>query len=232
MSAPSQLSFLPEDYLERKAQRRSIVICALLSGVVMAAIGGAFYLQERMMVQAEADHIAVVQQCTDAARQIEQVQLMEQKQRKMARQADLASSLQEKIPRSIILAETINKLPTGVYLQEFSLTSQRRTPATPPPPPTAGKDASSLPADPIVYDVQLHITGVAPNDVQVAEYIHGLSHSVLFKDVNLIVSDELAVGEQKLRKFVVEMNLNNDADTTGLGAPPTARNTTAVLPGN
>ena len=28
MSAPSQLSFLPEDYLERKAQRRSIVICA------------------------------------------------------------------------------------------------------------------------------------------------------------------------------------------------------------
>ena len=133
MGAPNQLSFLPDDYLERKAQRRTIIICAVLSGIVMAAIYAAFSLQEKMMETAEASHNEVMQQYTEAGRQIEQVQTMETKQRTMARQAELASSLLEKIPRSIILAESTNALPKDVSMQEFSLTSQRKTAAPPPP---------------------------------------------------------------------------------------------------
>jgi hypothetical protein len=54
--------------------------------------------------------------------------------------------------------------------------------------------------------------------MQVAEFIRNLSHSPLFTDVNLIVSDELDQdqGAHKVRRFEVSMTLNNDADLKGL----------------
>ena len=42
MAAPNELSFLRDDYLERKARRRTNAICAVLFCVVISAIGGAF----------------------------------------------------------------------------------------------------------------------------------------------------------------------------------------------
>jgi hypothetical protein len=37
MAAPNELSFLPDDYLERKARRRANALCASLSVIVMGA---------------------------------------------------------------------------------------------------------------------------------------------------------------------------------------------------
>ena len=51
-----------------------------------------------------------------AARPIEQFQKLQEKQRTMAMQAELTSSLIEKVPRSFLLAELTNSLPTGVSL--------------------------------------------------------------------------------------------------------------------
>ena len=41
-SAPNQLSFLPDDYLELKAQRRTNAICAGLFAVVVGMVGVTF----------------------------------------------------------------------------------------------------------------------------------------------------------------------------------------------
>jgi hypothetical protein len=47
MAAPNELSFLPDDYLERKGRRRANALCADLSVIVMGAIESAIYLTER-----------------------------------------------------------------------------------------------------------------------------------------------------------------------------------------
>ena len=49
MKAPNDLSFLPDDYLENKAQRRANVICAILFLVTMVTIGMAFTTGERLV---------------------------------------------------------------------------------------------------------------------------------------------------------------------------------------
>jgi len=114
MGAPNELSFLPDDYLERKQRRRTNAICAVLFCVVIGAIGGAFTVTERSMREIEKQYTDVEQQYTDAARRIEQVQQMQDKQRTMAHQAELTASLLEKVPRSFLLAEITNGLPPGI----------------------------------------------------------------------------------------------------------------------
>ena len=46
MGSPNQLSFLPDDYLERKAQRRTNAVCAVLFLVVIGGVGTAFTMSE------------------------------------------------------------------------------------------------------------------------------------------------------------------------------------------
>ena len=72
MSAPNQLSFLPEDYLETKRQRRTNVICAALFLLIMAGIGTAFSVMEKSLRQAEKDNAEAVKQYAEAASRIEQ----------------------------------------------------------------------------------------------------------------------------------------------------------------
>src|SRR5687768_5458825 len=105
MSAtPSQLSFLQDDYLERKAQRRTNVVCAGLFLVVTVAIGFGFTFVDRTLKEARSKNESLSKEYADAARPIAQFQQLQDKQRTMAHQAELTASLLEKIPRSYLLA--------------------------------------------------------------------------------------------------------------------------------
>src|SRR4051794_32154889 len=124
MSAPNQLSFLPDDYLARKVQRRTNVICATLFLVVMGAITSAFMLSERATAAVVARHEAVVAKYSEEAKKVDTVQQMQEKQRRMAHQAEVTASLLERVPRSYLLAEFTNSLPPGVSLIDLSMDSK------------------------------------------------------------------------------------------------------------
>ena len=234
MGAPNELSFLPDDYLERKARRRTNAICAVLFCVVISAIGAAFTVTEKSMREIEQQYAAVQQQYADAAKRIEQVQQMQEKQRTMAHQAELTASLLEKVPRSFILAEITNGMPGGVSLLDFQLEARVITNPAAAAPKTAfevrkaevsgAPGAAPVSAQPRMYNVNMRTTGVALTDVQVAQFIAKLNRSTLLRDVNLLFTEEHTPvardgsrDGQKLRKFQIEMTLDPnavvDADT-------------------
>ena len=224
MSSPSQLSFLPDDYLERKAQRRTNVICAGLFLVVTVAIGGAFAFSDKALKKARDENADASIKYSEAARPIQQFQQLQEKQRTMAHQAELTSSLLEKVPRSFLLAELTNAMPPGVSLIEMKLDSKRR--ATPAPPAKSAfeqkRDAANgvkeVAAPPPVrqYDVEVKLTGMASTDVQVAQFISKLNGSPMLKDVNLVISDEFSTQEERLRKFEIELMLNPNCEVEAL----------------
>src|SRR6185437_4317940 len=182
MAAPNELSFLPDDYLERKTRQRTNAICAVLFCITLGAIAAAFWVTERSMREIEQQASIVDRQYTDAAKRIEQFQELQEKQRTMAHQAELTDSLLEKVPRSFILAELTNGMPPGVSLLDFNLDAKVVSSAGSVAPKTAfdirkaeinsGKGGSGLSsAQPRVYDVTLRATGIAENDGQVAQFI-------------------------------------------------------------
>jgi len=222
MASPNQLSFLPDDYMEKKLRRRTNAILGTLFLVVVSSIGGTFVWKERAIQQLQKQRAALQAEMADAAKPIEQFTQMQDKQRQLAQQAELTSSLLERVPRSYLLAEITNGIPPGVSLLDFDMTS--RIKANAPPPMTAFQQRAAAagnapPAAPQastarVYDVQMRLTGVATTDVQVAQFITKLNRSELLKDVNLVISDEFKVGNEVLRKFQIEMMLNPNAQVS------------------
>src|SRR5918999_4003159 len=196
-ASPNQLSFLPDDYLERKASRRANLVCGTLSLLVIGAIGSAFYLKERSMRDINTRAAKVDKDYATAAARIEQVQTLHSKQRQIVQHAELAAALVERIPRSNILAEFTNCMPPGASLLELTMDSRPRL----APAPTGSafeqkkaalearqKGAAAAPETPKL-DVFLKITGVAENDVQVSDFISKLNQSRLLKEVNLVFSE-------------------------------------------
>jgi Tfp pilus assembly protein PilN len=229
--APNELSFLPDDYLERKARRRANAVCAGLSVVVMGAIASAFWLTERSMSDVETRASSVDKQFTDAARSIDQVNKMKAQQRKIVHQAELAASLVEKVPRSNLLAEFTNALPPGTSLLDLSLEARVKINA-----PPAANDARAKkkvqqagaaavagpPApEPIKYDVYLKLTGIADTDVQVAQFMAKLSACPLVSEVNLVITDAFKQHDREMRRFQIEMIQNPSAQVED-EAPKTA----------
>lgn len=230
MAAPNELSFLPDDYLERKARRRANALCAGLSVVVMGAIAAAFWTSERSMREVEARAAKVSRDYADAAKSIEQANRIEAQQQKIVRQADLAASLVEKVPRSNLLAEFTNRLPEGTSLLDLSLESRMRASAAPPANANSGRPSAQPAAppqpQPMDFDVALKLTGVADSDVQVAEFMSKLSACNLVTGVTLLVTDQFKQTDREMRRFQIEMMQNPKAEVTE--APRQETNTAAV----
>ncbi len=219
MAAPNELSFLPDDYLVTKARRRANALCAGLSIIVMGAIASAFWITERSMREVENRAANVDQAFTDAARNIEQVNTMKAQQRRIVHQADLAASLVEKVPRSNLLAEFTNSLPSGMFLLELALESRVKVAAPAPGDSKAQRKAQQqaaapTPAAPMTYDVYLRLTGIADTDVQVAQFMTKLNNCPLVKDVNLTITDAFKQGDREMRRFQIEMLQNPQAEVT------------------
>lgn len=241
MASPNELSFLPDDYLERKAQRRTNAICAVLFLIVMVAIGSTFTITERAVREVEREHEQVEKEYTEAAKRIQLVQQLQDKQRRMAQQAELAASLLEKVPRSFLLAEITNALPAGVSLLDLNMESrlkvasqvtgssakqafeQKKSSAS--AADAKKKAAESAAPAPKVFDVTLKISGVAYTDVQVAMFITKLNQSKFLQDVNLLISDQFKLNEEQVRKFQIEARLNPQAEVNPAAADANTQTT-------
>jgi Tfp pilus assembly protein PilN len=224
MASPNQLSFLPDDYMEKKLRRRTNAILGTLFLIVVSSIGGTFVWKERSLQALQKQKAQLDQEMTEAARPIEQFKQMQDKQRQLAQQAELTASLLERVPRTYLLAEITNGIPAGVSLLDFDLSSRIRS-APAPVATTAfqqrAAEVNSAAAAAInqtsqarSYDVTMKLTGVATTDVQVAQFITKLNSSDLLTDVNLVVSDEFKIGNDTMRKFQIEMMLNPAAQVS------------------
>ena len=218
MSSSDKVSFLPDDYLANKQKHRANMICAALFVIVVTAIAAAIALSQRSLRQIESEHASIEKQYDEAAKRIDQVKQLQQTQQAISHEAELASSLLEKVPRSNLLAVIANSLPTGVSLIDLTLDSKARPVKQPEvnqipsqQKKEAQKQKESIP-QPKLYDVTVKLTGVAADDVQVAQFIRNLSSSRLLQDVNLVVVEQAKMSQDDVRKFELEMMINPSAD--------------------
>jgi Tfp pilus assembly protein PilN len=218
-----KVDFLPEDYIEKKAQQRANVICLCLFLVVLAGVGCGFAITEKRQGRIDNRVEEVSAQMRKASESLKQLDVLEGKRTEMMKKASISASLMEPVPRSLLLATTTNDLPTGVSLTEFKLVSKDAKPKS-----TTGKSSRSRNkksrrtssakggsnqtiVEPVKWQTTIEIVGISPTNMQVAGLIANLNKSSLFAEVNLIYSEEHVLQEENVRKFKLEVILNPEA---------------------
>jgi Tfp pilus assembly protein PilN len=226
-------SFLPEDYLQKKAERRAIVFSLFLFLVVVIGIVGAFFVTYRQWSVVKATQEQVNRDFVAEAKKIDQLKVLESQRDELKEKADITLALVERVPRSILLAELINRMPKQLTLTEFSLKSkriidapvvQKKTTALAGPQTLAQlKQSQSLgsPAapgaptgkiQPPKFDFRLEIVGLSSSDSDVADYYQALVACPLLGRVDMIYSSDIVIDNVPMRKFRVEASIKNQAD--------------------
>lgn len=211
----TQNSFLPEDYLDRKIARRTNLICVGLFLVMIAAIGAAFYVQNRQDVGTRGELVDVNNAFTKRADQLRQIKLLQEQQQQMIDKAKVVRQLVERVPRSIILAEMVNNMPPALSLLEFDLET-KATPAsrnlTALDRAKAKQDKDKAEADGKVEivprQVFVDIEGIAKKENQITEFMGNLTHHALFMNVGLEFIEQDTIEQTDLFRFRIRMELD------------------------
>ena len=213
MATPN--SFLPEDYLERKIARRTNLICVGLFLVMIAAIGAAFYVQNRQDKGTRAELVEVNNAFTKRAEQLRQIKELQDRQQQMIEKAKVVRQLVERVPRSIILAEMVNNMPPALSLLEFDLDTK----AAPAPRNLTAidrakakqqkdKDKEEGKVEIVPRQVLLDIEGIAKKENQITEFMGNLTHHPLFLNVGLEFIEQDSIEQTDLFRFRISMELN------------------------
>lgn len=224
------MSFLPEDYLEKRAHRRTNIICVTLFIVVMASVIGAYMVSDQQRMDVKKLRDDVNQRFTEAARRLEQLDQLQQRKQQMLRKARLTSALLERLPRTLILSQLINNMPTNLSVFELEVETQvlraKNTPARTSldkakadtktkskkgATPAAEKEAEeAIEIKPTQISVAL--IGVARTDTEVAQFMTDLKAMPLFASVNLAFSEQLKINDNPMRRFRIETVINQEID--------------------
>lgn len=215
------VSFLPDDYQQRRIMRRTNVISLTLFAVVMITIVTAYATTNRQRDEVRQQLTLVNQEFEDAARRLDQLDKLRMQKKRIIRKANVTSVLLERIARSLVLAELVNRMPDNVSL--LDLKCETKVLRVPTVAKTAmqkvkeeikTKTDDDLPELPPVKptEITIMLIGMAKTDVEVAQYMARLSRSTMFSDVNLTFSQEAKVQDVAMRKFSVRMILNQQVN--------------------
>lgn len=228
-SAPS--SFLPEDYVQRRAEARANLLTLSLFAVVLLGVVAAFLVTNRAWNSIRLEQEAINVEYTQEAAKIDQLKELERQREQMMEKAEITAALIERVPRSVLLAELINRMPAAVTILELELKSTRieggppagaASPAGQPPKVApkvrslmdggASKPEGETRVKPPRFESNLRLVGVAPANEQIADYLAALKASPLLSRVELVYINETTIDKQAFRKFEVMASLRPDAD--------------------
>lgn len=209
-------SFLPEDYVQQRQAFRTNVLSLTLFVVVMVGVLGAFVVTNHQHARVAADQKAVNAEFIKAADEIRKVQELHVKKQQILRKAETTASLIEPAPRSVILAELINRMPATLSLSELTLETeaikQGRSLRSSTISVKKSQDLKDQQDDAAADQrpeelVHIELVGIALTDLEVARYIRELNLSPMFENVELQRTGETTIGDDKFRQFEVNLDL-------------------------
>ena len=219
------MSFLPEDYLEKKIARRTNVIFVALFSLMLITVLGADFVSRQQSVKIRDELSSRNEKFEQMRKQFEEIESLEAEKSRMQQMANVTATLKDNVLKSNVFSELINNMPSTLRLDELELETKIDKTKSAPAPKTAmqreklrrasaKKDKGAAPIRVVPTVVELSLTGFAPNDVAISDYIGALNAHPLFRNVNLQFTEESKDGEEISRKFVVNFELDPGFDPT------------------
>ena len=218
----SEINFLPDDYLEKKAQRRVNTLCLTLFLLVTATVAAGVVVTEQRRRQVGRSAADISIQVEQAQKSLQQLDAVQARRRQVLEKAKASAALIEPLPQSLVLALLTNRLPEGAVVTSYRMKSkeiacpassnQVRKPAKLAGAATTASAPAAAPAPPKLQTI-VELTGLASSDMQVAQYVQSLNDCRLIEQVNLPFSKEYDYQGITMRQFRITAQLRRDGQT-------------------
>ncbi|MCP4376297.1 MAG: PilN domain-containing protein [bacterium] len=201
------VDFLPERVTIQRAMRARLIRQGYLMMIMLAGLVGLGYFNEDRIAQAEAEVASLNVQSDNMSTQLDRKYEYERQLADLMIKHRIDTCLGSRINAMDILGELNAILPKSMSLTSFELdtrlTAVKLIPVIGGAPIAATKRRAAKAGKKMVNRLRLTITGVSPNNVDVANFIAKLSASQLFEEVDMGYAKNIEFREKKAKEFQV-----------------------------
>jgi Tfp pilus assembly protein PilN len=214
-----KIDFVPNDYIQQRRSSRANFMYLILFVAFMGVVGVTFSIIKIRQRAVESALVAVNAKMAEAQGQITQLEELQINGKTMMRTMAMTAELLEPVPKSVILACLTNNMPVGASLLELKLTVKEAKPSVSKSVSASQYQAASAAGGTAVskekiLETHIEIKGIAPSDIEVANYIAQLGDSILLTNVALVESKEHKIDKTKFREFKLTAVLKKDVRLT------------------
>ncbi len=201
------VDFLPDEIRHSREHRRRLLSqCNLLVICALALLALAGLRHERLR-QARAELGVLTERTERASEQLDLLAELRQKQSELKLKRQVAADMGSSVEALDVLAVITDLAPEAVAMRSLRLeTVELRQQAR----PDEGGDQSaprvamgSEPETATVRRLQLRMTGIAPSDVEVANFIAALATNPLLEDITMGYARDVEFRGRRAREFQV-----------------------------
>jgi len=218
----SLVNLLPEDFILRRAARRTNAIALVMFAVVMAGTLAGVSVNQRSVNSTQEVLAHVTGEYQNAAKVIEKLNYLDKTKKLMQEKTRVTGSLVEHQPKSYVLALVTNSLPETACVTSLKMAIKKVTiqPDKNAPKPARGQKPE-VKKD--IFFTEMEIIGLATTDLDVSMLMEKLSASPLIDKVDLVYSQdkqidikspvtEKVVEQRVFRDFKLRVALSPDVD--------------------
>ena len=203
------IDFLPRRIIIQRARRQRLVRDSYLVALCVVGLAALGYWRHDCLRQARAELQETSQRSQDVQTRLKILDSLEHQQAELMIKKRIADHLGSRVNTQDVMAELQRLLPTSMALSSLNLeTMEVRVPVT---RSKSGRTNTSLRVSPAgvqprkeersLYRVRLVLTGLAPTDVDVANFIGQLAASRLFEDVTMGYAKTVSFRGRSAREF-------------------------------
>jgi Tfp pilus assembly protein PilN len=202
------IDFLPrrikqQRWKRRRRVRQTVVVFACLA--LLVAVG---FLRQQGVREVQAEWERLDRQVTQVHSQLSLREALEQEWSELIRKQQISEQFDTRLTARDVLAELGHRLPESMALTDLSLEADSvlLDPAEPASVLNASSGRPMQVAPPAtsrqrITRIRLVITGLAPSDVDIANFVGQLASSPLFEDVNMGYTREIQFQGKTARQF-------------------------------
>ncbi len=202
-----EVDFLPESIRRQRLRRRRLARQGYLLAACAVAMGALTYVRQGRLARAQGQLTALTERARNLQHQVAMIPEVERQMADLLIKKRIDEELGSRADCTGVLAELCRVAPLNVSLVSLELkTVELRVKEVKPSGRTsrsavAAAGKSSDGAAPPVRRVRLMLGGLAPTDVDVANFIGQLSASCLFDDVTMGYVKTVTFRERPARQF-------------------------------
>jgi Tfp pilus assembly protein PilN len=204
-----ELEFLPYWYPQLRLRRRVVLVIAWVTVAMIGAMTTWVALTQRSIHIRQARLVQIDAELQHSREELKDLELLVTSEKKLKERAQVLNKVGFHVEAARLLATLDEVMPKSASLLEVSFLTEEKQPVT----LVAAKAAQERDR---VTDRRLNVrvSGVAPTDVEVADFLTKLTGKPFFEDVRMTGSKPRMESGHMMREFEVyfSMNLN---DVTG-----------------
>ncbi len=200
------VDFLPEQVKAQRARRRRLLRQAYMLAVCVGALIVLGHFRQQWLGEARAQLVMLEDRKANTQQQLLMLDTLERRLKELMVKKRIDEHLGSRVDILDVMGELQWLLPESMALTDLNLETMavykiikpvgRRHGSARPLPATGWKNKEQ-----VIKRIRLIITGIAPTNVDVANFIGQLSASPLFEDVNMGYTKNLVFRNRRARQF-------------------------------